>query len=72
VRRSRTHRSLRTPVIVRFPIVDGPGDAGREVQVGQAVVERLAAIVVVVGLRRIRVTPPWNQQKINRNGKDDK
>jgi hypothetical protein len=58
---------LRTPVVVRFPIVDGAGNTGRKVQVGEAIIERFSPVVVAVGLGRIRVTPPRNQQKIDRN-----
>jgi hypothetical protein len=63
---------LGAPVVVRFPVVDGARDAGREVQVREAIIERLAPVVVVVGLRRIGVAPPRNQQKVDGNSKDDK
>ena len=72
VRGRGAHRALGAPVVVRLPVVDGARDAGGEVQVGEAVVERFAAVVVVVGLGRIGKAPPRNQQKVDGNGKDGK
>ena len=72
VRSRGTYWPAGAPIVVGLPIVDGARDAGRQVEVGQAVVEWFAAVVVVVGLGRIRTAPPRNQQEVNRNCKDDK